>query len=267
MQWDKVKNILLVILLLVDGFLGLTVAGHFYNERRQEKAFAADLAAVLAREDVQYNIGVTVPTQSRIMPLEVDRNRAAEETFAEALLQGACKTELSDTGELTFSNENGFVRIQADGSVRALFSWKAVQASEWSYRQAAKQLLSGSGMTLRGGTFTVDAEKGEVALSATIAGKPVFDRELVIHFQENETVSLSGRWTFDMPYASTGEQERIYNVADVLLSFTAQNPTVRRIDGITLGYQLQLSPSGRLQLTPTWRLATDRGVEFMEAGK
>lgn len=268
MQWDKVKNILLVVLLLIDGFLGFTVASRYLSAYRQEKAFAADLSVVLARSGVDYSAELTVPTQSHIIPLEIDRNRAAEQAMAEAVLTGEVTSAITDAGKNAFAGDNGTVIWEADGTVRAVFRTENTTGdTARKLKQSAKALLQSCGVSLRGGTLTVDAAKRAVTLTATVAGEQVFNRSLTVTFGESGETQISGIWSFDLPYATTGEKERIYNVADVLLSFAAQNKSVNRIDGITLGYQMELDPSGRLRLVPTWRIATDQGAQYIDAGK
>ncbi len=269
MQWDKVKNILLVILLLVDGFLAVSIGGRFWTTARQQKDFAEEMTIVLARRGVIYQLEHGVAPQSSILPLEVDRDRAAEESFARALLTGDVRAQSTEDGEARFTGDNGSVVWQTDGSVEATIGGfeDPTCAGALRRRQYARDLLKQAGVSLRGATLTAQETTNDVVLRATVASMSAFDRILTVGFQKDGRVSITGKWTFGTPYAAMSDEPRMYSVADALLDFTAQATGVTRIDDIRLGYRLVLGPSGRLQFAPHWRIQTDRGVYFVDALK
>ena len=269
LQWDKVKNILLVILLLVDGFLAVSIGGRFWTTARQQKDFAEEMTIVLARRGVIYNLEHGVAPQNSILPLEVDRDRTAEENFARALLTGEISAHSTEDGEARFTGDNGSVVWQTDGTVEVTVSGfeDLTDSSARKRKQYARELLKRSGIALRGGTLTARENTSDVVLRATVASMPAFDRALTVGFQKDGRISITGKWTFGTPYAATSDEPRIYSVADALLDFVAQANGVTRIDDIRLGYQLVLGSSGRLQFAPHWRIQTDRGVYFVDALK
>ncbi len=269
MQWDKVKNILLVILLLVDGFLAVSIGGRFWADARQQKDFETGMATVLARRGVVYNVEHGIAPQSSILPLEADRDRAAEETFARALLTGEIHAHSTEEGEARFTGDNGSVIWKTDGTVEATADGFAdlTAAGARKRRQYARELLERGGITLRGGTLAAEEAEDEVVLRATVASMPAFDRALTVRFQQNGRISVAGKWTFGIPYTSTSAEPRAYSVADALLDFTAQVNGVTRIDDLQLGYKLAPGSSGRLQFAPHWRIRTDRGIYFVDALK
>lgn len=269
MQWDKVKNILLVILLLVDGFLAVSIGGRFWATARQQKNFAEEMTIVLARRGVIYHLGHGVAPQSSILPLEVDRDRTEEERFARALLTGEISAQSTEDGEARFTGDNGSVVWQTDGSIEATVGGfeDLTGAGALRRKQYARNLLKRVGISMRGGTLTAQETTSDVVLRATVASMPAFDRVLTVGFQKDGRVSITGKWTFGTPYASTSDEPRMYSVADALLDFTVQAAGVTRIDDIRLGYRLVLGPSGRLQFAPHWRIQTDRGVYFVDALK
>lgn len=267
MQWDKVKNILLVVLLLVDGFLGFSIASRYWDAYVQQRDFGRDLAIVLQRDGVTYTATDVAP-QGSIIALSVDRDRAAEEAFSRALLTGEVASEIGEGGDTRYTGENGTAAWKPDGTVSASFTTgEAPPDSVHAVETRARTLLESAGVSLRGGTLAADADARTATLTATLAGRPVFDRTLTVTFAGDGRVAVEGRWTFGTPYAMTGEKERVYNVTDALLYFVRGEPGVSRIDGVELGYVTAAGVSGRIQLVPAWRVDTDRGERFVDALK
>lgn len=269
MQWDKVKNILLVILLVVDGFLAISLFQRYIGTAMQQQALLSDLQVVLSRYEVACGDTLSIPASRKIIPLQVDRSRAGEETFAHALLSGTVQREEREDGETVFTGDNGTVSWRTDGTVYAVFAptQPGVPASTHAKEKAAADLLSACGVTRKGSTLRVEADA--VTLTATLAGMPVFNRALSVAWRD-EAVTIEGRWSFGMPYATTADQERECSAEDALLQVArgeVGQEEVRRIDGMELGYRMDMGAGARLQLSPYWRITTDKGEIFVDALK
>ncbi|MFG6352545.1 MAG: hypothetical protein K1W21_13260, partial [Oscillospiraceae bacterium] len=85
MEWRKLKNIIILILLLVNGFL-LVLAASRWGEARQYARDALDGAAqVLEGSGIQVDPDAAVPADG-LAPLTVERDLAWEAQMARALL-------------------------------------------------------------------------------------------------------------------------------------------------------------------------------------
>lgn len=272
MQWDRVKSILLVILLLVDGFLLAGLAGRYIMTEWRQRTLLEDIEIVLARYEVTCGEGLRIPEQRNMIALEADRSRPAEEAFTEAVLTGTVQRTEREDGQTVFEGDNGTVRWQPDGTVYAAFTPKDTDmpGTAGEMKKAATALFTKCGVSLTGGTLKADLERGTVTLTVPIAGMPVFNRSLTTTWKGEGQITLEGQWFFGMPYATTADRERLCSAEDALLQVArgaSGQGKVGRIDSIALGYRIDNGAGARLQLLPYWRVQTDKGAVFVDALK
>lgn len=272
MQWDKVKNILLVILLLVDGFLAVGLAGRYVRNVLQQRALLRDIQIVLAQYDVSCGEQLSIPPQRSMIALEADRSRPDEETFAQSVLTGTLRHEEKEDGETLFSGDNGTVRWRTNGSVYAEFnpSDAEMPGSVRAMKKEAAALLSQCGVSLTGNNMDADLQSGTASVTGSVAGVPVFNRVLTISWQGRDKIVIQGQWFFGTPYATTSDRERLCSAEDALLQVArgeSEQGKINRIDSIVLGYRMDVGVGARLQLSPFWRVGTDKGLVFVDALK
>ncbi|MCB6365307.1 hypothetical protein LI291_03790 [Intestinibacillus massiliensis] len=272
MQWDKVKNILLVILLVVNGFLLGSLILRQAGTDMQQQALLEDIRVVLRQYGVECGKGLRIPAQRGMLALEIDRSRTAEEAFARAVLEGTVERVEREDGETVFTGDNGSVSWRPDGTVNAAFRQEGavVPGSARGMEKSASELLAACGVTLKGSRVEADLEAGEAVLTATVGGLPVFNRRLTVSWQGEGQTAVAGQWSFGTPYATTADRERLCSAEAALLQ-VARGETgqgkVGRIDTIELGYQMDAGAGARLLLSPFWRVETDRGTVFVDALK
>lgn len=272
MQWDKVKSILLIILILVDGFLLAGLAGRYIMAEWRQRTLLEDIKIVLERYDVTCGEELSVPEQRNMIALEADRSRLMEETFARTVLTGTVERSEREDGQTIFEGDNGTVRWRPDGTVYAAFTPKSTDmpGTGREMKKAAAELLARCGVSLAGGKLKADLENGTVTLTAAIAGMPVFNRSLTVAWKGEGQILLEGQWFFGVPYATTADRERLCSAEDALLQVArgaSEQGKVGRIDSIELGYRMDAGAGARLQLLPYWRVRTDKGTVFVDALK
>lgn len=69
---------------------------------------------------------------------------------------------------------------------------------------------------------------------------------------------LSGLWTFDTPYITKSGNYVTFAATDALFTLISREE-VTQIDSLTAGFLLGESGSGRMQMTPGWRVKTNAG--------
>lgn len=120
MQWDKVKNILIAILLTINLFLLGNLAVRGWQSHRRTSELEANLRTLVSARGMQLDTAFSFPEDITLPELSLDRSRADEEKNRSLPCWGehAERTEQED-GTVRFESDRGTLEWQADGNVQA----------------------------------------------------------------------------------------------------------------------------------------------------
>lgn len=266
MQWDKVKNVLIVILLVVNLFLIGNFGVKLWQDYRRGEELMEDLRALTQKYGMQMDDAFQLPGDKVLPTLSIDRSRADEEAVAQAMLGETVERTEQEDGAVRFESDAGQMEWYADGTVQAeCRTGHETPDDASSALRLAKQLLSDWGLQVE--HEDAQADGTTVTMSGTVAGQPVHNRVLILRFDADGTVALSGLWSFGTPYTTVRGSGVSCNAADALLEFAARVQDVTRIDSMTAGYRMEVDSNRRLQLTPTWKIVTDLGEYLVDCAK
>ena len=118
MQWSRVKTILIITLLLVDGFLIAMLGGKalFVYQRQQEMRQHVEM--ILLKNGITLASSMKIPRSAPMPQLRVDRSRADEAALANALLGGDA-TRREEGEESHFESTSGEVVWNERGEIHA----------------------------------------------------------------------------------------------------------------------------------------------------
>ena len=85
MEWRRLKNIIILILLLLNGFLLVLVGTRWGEAVKYDRAALDQTLEVLAGRGIQVDPDVLAPAES-LPPLVIERDLEAEQKLAQALL-------------------------------------------------------------------------------------------------------------------------------------------------------------------------------------
>lgn len=264
MQWARVKNILIVILLVVDSFLAINLISRYVDTRAAQNRLRGDIATILADYGMICGEDFVVPISCSAVTLQTDRSRTAEEGFAKALLGAQVQHSEDEDGTASYTTDAGQVIWHSNGAVQAWMNYPQPPQGKRAVRRAAKLLLESAGVSMRGSSWETDEQSA--TMTSTVAGLPVFGRKLCVRFTDDR-VTVTGCWTFETPYAAASDRARTYDAGDALISFVRQNTGITRIEEMEFGYHMLQGASGRLQLAPSWRIRTATGDLLFDAAK
>ncbi len=263
MQWDKVKTILLAILLVVDSFLAWNLSQNYLISFRRSHETFENVCALVGEEGVQLANEFAIPAGGTLPALEAERSIRAEEETAAALLGESLEREEGEDGSARYTNHSGeSILFQRDGTMEIRLHVGEVPEDRNGCVQLAE--VTFAGFPMHGGSFAA-AEDGTIRLTAGVAGVQLFDRALEIRFEDGWALAR-GRWTLELPYTTTGSSV-YYDGADALLTYAYQAPENTVIREMTLGYCLGEENAGRIPLVVCWRIRTDKGVEYLDTSK
>lgn len=267
MQWSRVKSIFLVILLLVDGFLFLNIAGKYVSRSYRQAENAHNIVEILSTQGIRVGEDFSLPDTHALPVLQIDRSRADEDRFSFGLLgeQALRQEEQDGSGTVRYTSDTGAMSWQGGGQVSGAFvpeGYAAPTDGEAALR-LARALLSQAGLATANLSFAVDGLT--VTVSFPTAGVPVFNRALTLDFAPDR-VRLSGLWTFDTPYITKSGNYVTFAATDALFTLLSREE-ITEIDSLTAGFLLGESGSGRMQMTPGWRVKTNAGSFFVDSLK
>lgn len=256
MPWSKIKNIVLVILVITNLALLVLVGGQSIQGSRLLSRAREDSIQFLRNRGVEVDEEI-VPQSMELAPQTVERDLTGEERAAAALL-GRPVTAESRGGEVyRYYNEKGSVQFHSDGTFSAQLEEGAFPLGG-NRREACLELMGRMGFQ---GTILSEAEE-ELVFRQTWRGTPLFSQQVTLVCQGNSlTAMTSGRQLVGSPQEDTSRES--ITVATALISFlngvSALGDVCNRIDAIEPGYVAAASLSGPIVLTPVWRVTTDTG--------
>ena len=265
MEWSKIKNIILLILVLANVFLLILVGMREGRGVRYEEDTRDAAVATLERSGIAVALE-HLPKEMELTALTVNRDRSGEAEAAEALLGGAVETGETDVrprytgpyGSIEFDMSGGFSAELEPGA------W--IAGEDEDYERASREALETLGFqgellssrTVPSGMELVFRQEWEDA--------PLFSCQVTLTWSDGSLIRMEGqRLVGTATPSSEGEP---LSVANTLIRFLAGinegGYVCSSIDGMEPGYVLS-SSARPAQLSPVWRITTDTGVYYVDA--
>lgn len=267
MEWSKLKNIIILILLAANLFL-LAMAGLQERDsvQYQEQA-VVDALTVLQRN----GIGVapeTVPEQMSLSSMTVQRDRELEGTLAQALL-GDCTVSDLGGGRYSYESPIGSAEFRSNGNFGISFSGGIPLAEDAGGETAhALDIAAKIGLSGTVAEQVPSADGGtSVVLYQTWQDIPVYSCRLTLQYREGCLYSISGQRLMGQPQPTNSEEELI-SIPTVLMrclnGINDLGDICSTITQLTPGYQMS-NPAEGTRMEPVWYIVTDTGAYQLNA--
>lgn len=263
MSWSKLKNIIILILVLLNGFL-LALAGVIQlRSARYEAQALWEAAAVLERS------GITVQRESlpSAMPLSAAvyaRDGEGEAGLAAALLGGETQAQ-TDGGLSVYQGAGGTVTFRSTGEFSAELAPEEAPPNGEGREAQVRALLAGLGVEL----WQVRETENRVEVFQSVGGVPVFPAGTAAgqlnagaaftYDAQGRLSRVSGRLLLGRA-AEDPEGEAPLSVPTVLIAFLRfvadSGDVCQELREMTPAYR---AAADSARLTPVWRIATDGG--------
>lgn len=265
MEGGRIKNIVIVILLLLNGFLLVLVGGRWAEDSNSHEAARSSAIEIIRAGGIQLD-EETVP-QSKCLPtLQAQRNLSQETELAAALLGGAVSVEALGGEVYRCHNENGWIQFHSTGEFMAELERGVFLGTEDAVRHAGS-LLAKLGFESRELENTVEQGTGRVTLGQVQDGAPVLNCQVSLHYRDGALVSITqGRRVPGQAVRADGEETMSLSTALMRMynGLRELGDIYTRIESITPAYTMSVSLSGPALLEPVWYIKTDTGTYQMD---
>ena len=257
MEWRKLKNIILIILLALNLALAALLGGPRLDA--YTRTAQAEREAVLFLEEK--GIGVSLdqlPGGEELQPLQAERDQQMEEDLARALLGEETLREVQGGEVYRYVSEKGLIQFHSDGSFWAEFAPSCFPLEGDGHRasMAVLEQLGFSGEVM---------EEGEdfLTLRQCLEQGCLFNQQATVTWgKEGLSGISSGRRLYGTPVVDTGRES--IDRATALIAFynglSRMGDVCSRIDRVEPGYVSAASLNRMMTLTPVWRVTTDTGT-------
>ncbi len=256
MEWSKIKNIILLMLVLTNLILLVLVA-----IPQAQTEFSDDQATVSALSILE---GRGISVDSQIIPLEITHqsqtiipDRSQEEPQATNLLGAVAMVDLG--GDVyRYEGTLGTIRFHAGGEFSAQFTDSAYPLS--TVQQVSEKVLDALEVDAILSSTTQEHSATTLVYCQLWDGIPLLDYHIALLFDESHLCEI----TDAKRLAGTAIlQDSSITVATALMQFAAGlqelGDICRSITLITTAYSATTDLSGTIQLTPLWCIETDTG--------
>jgi len=244
MKTSRLKNIVIVILLLVNAFLLFLLLSRRAGERDSNERRVEQLCTLFEKNGVAFDRAL-LPDEETHLTLSLERDAAREEAFASALL-GTAESSDSGGGVSRFTGE-----FRSGGTADALLSRPVDDPESFS-----KQLFKTFGYTFL--TSQLTDGSGSVTGIRSEKGLLIFNASLTLTFSDSSLTGVSG--TF-LPALDEGRRTDGLDAVDALVHFldycSVSGVVCTEVRALDEGYLLQTSSASPLRLQGVWRISTD----------
>lgn len=266
MEWSKIKNIILLILLTVNLFLLVLVVFRAERSARYLESARENAVGLLEKNGIAVNVE-DLPEDTSLAPLSMERDQQQEEDIAAALLgdvQGNGKS-----GVVRYTGEKGTARFSRSGEFTVTLHPDAYPLGEQTVREHAVSVLAL--LDFQAEVLTVEEEDGQTVVTARQLwqGTPVFPCTVTLVYGEDALLSIrEGSCRLTGTPATSGTAEQM-SVVTALLHFLkglgGLGDVCTSLTGITPGYTFSSGFSDPVVLRPVWYITTDTGAYYLDA--
>lgn len=256
MEWPKLKNIILIILLITNGFLLALVGFRSWNAAQCEAQAREDALQVLLQNGIRMD-AASLPRDQTLSVCTVTREQEKEAALLAPLLGEVSAADLGG-GQYLYTGEKGAAKLRARGEFEIQLTAGAFP-QEGELTEHAAALLSRMGFESLAVETEGDGVSGSVSFFQLWEGAPVPACKVTVAYAKGCAVSISGSRLSGTPL-SAGKSE--LSAVTGLLRLLEQSDTpgwCREIRSMRAAYQLTASLSGPSVLSPVWYFELDGG--------
>lgn len=268
MDSSKVKNILIVFLLVINLLIGMVYASRRMEDNRIERGMVENVVSGLKNLGVTVSVDVFGSVTVPIYMLEVERDSDAEVKVFSALLGAPLREELGG-GNLMLSSGESYARLSGDGLFDVHLGIGDKVPVKNTGIDGTLEIFRLMGFDASSDYLSVeDLQDGFVVDGIQeIDGLKIFNRTYQMTFDSDGLVAMQGgRILGDQLVCDTtpsvSEASALFAFADNMIK---NGTPCREITGVSLGYYAESTAPGFTGIIPVWEIVSDLGIYYLDA--
>lgn len=262
MESSKLKNIVLLILIITNLLLGLLMLVQGVTSHQRQTRLLLDAVALLDERGIAVDLDV-IPQEELPPSMTLERGSDRElQMFSGLLGEDVTATQRG----LVFYYEGALGRAEAreDGSFIVTLAAGAFPLDAQSMRSHGPAVLKRMGFD----AAVTYAGEDSLEVVQQLNGFPVFSCTATLRYVDGALTEISGVRLTGVPAAESNQSSPL-SIATLLFRFRSgiidSGDACSAILSVTQGYVLSPAPSGKSRLTPVLRLETDTSLYLMDA--
>lgn len=258
METYRLKNIAIVLLLLLNGFLLLLVGYQRFQEHRTARETARQLRQLCSASQLALSDGLDLAGQP-LAPLAIARREETEQAIASCLLGGEAVPASQGGGIYSYETASGSIQFRAGGSFYGSRIEVPVEDAQ-AFCQAFCRQFGYEAPELR-----VEDGSGTAEAGQKVGGVDVNGSGVSFTFEDGLLTTVIGAYV--SPEAASSEPvEGEMSCVTALVRFLDYRNTsgavCSEVRDIHCVYQLQGTVAPRL--LPVWQIDTDTNTYFVD---
>lgn len=268
MDQIKVKNFIILVLLIVNAVLACVFATDVLRERALASEATEGVVELLTERGISVGEDVDLTERTLASPT-VSRDTDEEQRKVTNVIGTSDVTDQGGNIRLYFGS-GGEAGLRGTGRVEMNIR-RGAYGSGGDPLDVAVEFMRDFGMEAVGEPVSSDidpeTQEGTLTLECAYNGTSVVNCTLTFTFAEGELVGVYGTRVLDN--ISSGRQLTTIDVPTVLMRFVAllrdQNRVCSSLDSLELCYHMSVNAAGEGELVPVWRIVTDTGEFYINA--
>lgn len=264
MEWHRVKNIVLAILVIVNAMLLMLVWNQKAETLRYEQSALTGVIQVLAENGIEMDIQAVTNRESREAG-SAERSIDTEAKIAAALLGESVQGENRGGGLYTYSSPMGELSFRSGGAMSAVLA----NVPEWADSDPESHgasLLGRMGLEVSCVRSELSNGSGTVTYVQRFNGVQVFSSQIDLIYEGGNLRSISGTLlAVEETQADTGS---VLTLPTALMRFLEEieesGDVCSSIVEVEPGYLVSHSFSNAIQLRPTWYILTNTADYYVD---
>lgn len=263
----KVKNFIILVLLIVNAVLLSVFIADYARERELENSAVEGAIELLAENGISVAGDVDL-SQRSLTVLSASRDTQLEAAHVSNVLGETAVTDLGGN-ILRYAGERGEANFRGTGSFEMLIYVNDLQ--DETPLEQARTVAERLGLNTAREPFSYDIDEdtmdGTLDLVCSVDSAAVVNCRLNFTFAAGNLRMVMGTRVLDNVAASSGESA--LDVPTVLMRFLSlvleRGHICSSLEGLELCYVMSANAAGDGELTPVWRVDTDTGSFYINA--
>lgn len=262
MDRSKIKNFIIIALMIVNAFLLLLVMLDHREKAAARRAMEEAATLVLEQNGIAVAGGVDLSAEP-LPCYTLGRDLDMERQKIRSLL-GEVRAQERGGNIYSYSGDKGQASFRGTGEFEVLMNKDEISTGRNPAKTATK-VLEKLGVTCKDG-LQVDQSDDAVVVTAlcTWRGSDLYNVRQTLTFSREYLILIEGQRPFDMV---TENEQNVIDCPTALMKFLeivdSQGVVCTQINEIEQGYMLIASVPGDNNLVPVWRICTDTGDYYI----